>query len=483
MSFDIIPVAEASVETLIKSIDRVIINPIIFFMFACAIVYFLYGMVQYLLSPGNEEVHKKSKSIMLWGTMGLFIIVAVFKIEELILNTLGENKIKINNNGDYVVEKVQIDKNGNINAVSNTKLEDRKTPSNDGGDLLNPNTAPQIPIEVFTTSPFATYKSQPSVCWNKVFLSQADTEYQALSLVKAESRKQYLNDNKVLATDADRASYPIRFSTKVLYDKVDGLYYAWLDARAPLSIDPGETPMSARTVNKCDLEVIKKAPMIPVSVFVNTIDEVDLNTGANIGEPSSANGIVNYTTSPFVKKYKPSPMCWREEVYVNALSEYEALKGVKAKARNDYIKDNNLIDNLTPKNLPITYGTYTAYDKSIKNYYSWLDVRAPINGGKETDCNLVEIGQLISQSKKKSPFTKSYVSDKDFYRVVESGVNPDYSVARDIAINNALLQIALLKGFDIASPSEVRTILEERYYARDPLTGNYDYWVAIESPK
>ena len=64
MVFQLIPVAEASTESvlaLVKSIDKVIINPIIVFLFACAIAYFLYGVAQYFLSPDSEEVRKKSK--------------------------------------------------------------------------------------------------------------------------------------------------------------------------------------------------------------------------------------------------------------------------------------------------------------------------------------------------------------------------------------------------------------------------------------
>ena len=108
MQFEIIPVAEASVTTLMKSIDRVVLNPIIFFLFALALVYFLYGLTQYLLSPDNEEVRKTSKSHMIWGVLGLFIMVAVFGIMNLILATVGETTIKINNNGDYTVGSTDV---------------------------------------------------------------------------------------------------------------------------------------------------------------------------------------------------------------------------------------------------------------------------------------------------------------------------------------------------------------------------------------
>lgn len=106
MNFDIIPKAEASVVTLMKSINRVIINPLIVLLFALAMVYFIYGLVRYLLSPDNEEVRKSSKEHMLWGIIGMFIMVSVFGILSLVMNTFGiENKGS--NNGDIIIENNQ----------------------------------------------------------------------------------------------------------------------------------------------------------------------------------------------------------------------------------------------------------------------------------------------------------------------------------------------------------------------------------------
>ena len=105
MSFLTVPVAEASVTTLMLSINRVIINPLIYFIFALAIFYFLYGLAKYLLNPDNEEIRKSNKQHMMWGIFGMFIMIAVFGILNLILTTVGEDKIKINN-GDYTVGKM-----------------------------------------------------------------------------------------------------------------------------------------------------------------------------------------------------------------------------------------------------------------------------------------------------------------------------------------------------------------------------------------
>lgn len=101
------PTAEASVVTLMKSVNRVIINPLIILLFALAVVYFVYGLVRYLLSPDNEEIRKSSKSHMLWGIIGMFIMVSVFGIMSLILNTVGESNIQLDSTGNYNVGEMK----------------------------------------------------------------------------------------------------------------------------------------------------------------------------------------------------------------------------------------------------------------------------------------------------------------------------------------------------------------------------------------
>ena|ERR1035437_7770071 len=108
MILEIIPRAEASVVTLMKGVNKVIINPLIILLFTLAVVYFVYGLVRYLLSPDNEEIRKSSKSHMLWGIIGMFIMVSVIGIMSLIINTLGaQDKIQLKSNGDYNIQQVQ----------------------------------------------------------------------------------------------------------------------------------------------------------------------------------------------------------------------------------------------------------------------------------------------------------------------------------------------------------------------------------------
>ncbi|PIR68973.1 hypothetical protein COU48_01180, partial [Candidatus Nomurabacteria bacterium CG10_big_fil_rev_8_21_14_0_10_03_31_7] len=52
-------VAYASVDSIVEKINKLIINPIIVFLFALAVVYFLYGIFQFIANQDNEEAKTK----------------------------------------------------------------------------------------------------------------------------------------------------------------------------------------------------------------------------------------------------------------------------------------------------------------------------------------------------------------------------------------------------------------------------------------
>ncbi len=608
VDFQIIPVAEASLTTLMKSIDRVIINPIIIFMFACAMAYFLYGLTRYLLSPGNEEVHKKSKSIMIWGVFGLFIMTAVFGIMKIILSTIGENKIKVNNNGDFVVTGVDV-KDRDIADNTGTGLGFGDT--TDVKDISTITGTPKLPQATFTTSPFPTYQKD-ALCWREAYPMKSNTEYDALDQVKKFARSEYLRINNISDKDVSKKAYPVVFGSKVLYDVTTRTYYAWLDVRAPIGQGtmekncntlkvlkeapvipqaavfssqnisssgetpdlpltfyttspfatyepsnlcwvmpvPGEAeteydalekartrakaeyakiadttgvikanypilyttiilynnktskyyvwldaraPKSTGTVSDCSaskLTVVKgkEAREMPESTLFSKIaatsDEI------NLSQTVLKNTIKDFTKSPFLQKYEPNALCWRKEDYGKSTTEFGALTEIKTKMRKAFLSDNNLLEEKTAQNLPAQYGMLTAYDKETKNYYVWMDARAPIKGGRTADCTLKPIGsvsggipEVSNESGKKDPLKSTYTSDANYYRAIGSGVSTGYSAARNIAIKNALIRIANEAGVETVDDIQSPVILEERYYQKDTWTGNYDYWVALEARK
>lgn len=118
MNFILIPTAEASITTLVNNISRVIINPIILFLFAAAIAYFIYGIAQYLLNPDNEEIRKKSKSQMVSGVIGLFIMIAVFGIMTLIKNTIGAKDVVIQQSGEVSTDGYLTKDTGSIDNLT-----------------------------------------------------------------------------------------------------------------------------------------------------------------------------------------------------------------------------------------------------------------------------------------------------------------------------------------------------------------------------
>jgi len=76
-------------DILLAKIYTEIANPIIKLLFAAAFVMFFWGILKFFKEHDNEELRNEGKRHMLWGIVGMFIIVAVFGIMRLIANTVG----------------------------------------------------------------------------------------------------------------------------------------------------------------------------------------------------------------------------------------------------------------------------------------------------------------------------------------------------------------------------------------------------------
>lgn len=87
----LIPIANAAVDTqklgsVLSPIINVIVVPIVMLMFAIAVVAFAYGILQFVW--GGEEKRSQAKMSMLWGIIGMFIMVSAWGIIYLISNTI-----------------------------------------------------------------------------------------------------------------------------------------------------------------------------------------------------------------------------------------------------------------------------------------------------------------------------------------------------------------------------------------------------------
>jgi len=75
------------------SVNKLIVNPLITLLFALALAYFLYGVFQFIANQENEEKKTSGKSHMLWGIIGITIMMAVWTILGLIINTFNITEV------------------------------------------------------------------------------------------------------------------------------------------------------------------------------------------------------------------------------------------------------------------------------------------------------------------------------------------------------------------------------------------------------
>lgn len=80
-------IADASVDSFIANVNEEIINPLILLLFALALAYFLYGVFEFIANQSNDEKKTTGKGHMLWGIIGLTIMMGVWTILGIILNT------------------------------------------------------------------------------------------------------------------------------------------------------------------------------------------------------------------------------------------------------------------------------------------------------------------------------------------------------------------------------------------------------------
>lgn len=73
-----------------KLVDN-IINPIIAVIFGAALVYFLFGLVRFIVAREDEQALVAGKQHMVWGIIGMTIMVAVYSILWLMLLTFDLN--------------------------------------------------------------------------------------------------------------------------------------------------------------------------------------------------------------------------------------------------------------------------------------------------------------------------------------------------------------------------------------------------------
>src|SRR3989338_2658570 len=75
-----------TVEEIIGVVVSEILTPIVTLLFALAIILFIWGIVEFLIYSDNEEKKSIGKRHMVWGIIGLAIMIAVNGIVWMLVN-------------------------------------------------------------------------------------------------------------------------------------------------------------------------------------------------------------------------------------------------------------------------------------------------------------------------------------------------------------------------------------------------------------
>lgn len=79
----------SSAQALANKISDAILNPIILLLFSLALIFFLWGLVVFIWKADNPDARKTGISHMLWGIIGMFVMLSAFGIIKLIQSTIG----------------------------------------------------------------------------------------------------------------------------------------------------------------------------------------------------------------------------------------------------------------------------------------------------------------------------------------------------------------------------------------------------------
>jgi hypothetical protein len=79
-----------AVNSIVQKITNAIILPLVSLVFLAAFLYFVYGVVKFLINTDDPEKRAQGKQHILWATIGLAIMMSVYGIIRFVAQTVGQ---------------------------------------------------------------------------------------------------------------------------------------------------------------------------------------------------------------------------------------------------------------------------------------------------------------------------------------------------------------------------------------------------------
>ncbi|MBX4215492.1 hypothetical protein KW797_00930 [Candidatus Parcubacteria bacterium] len=89
------PQTADALDAFLGRLSQYILNPLIGLLFAVALAYFVWGIVQFIRNSDSDTSRAEGQQHMIWGIIGMFIMIAVFGIIQLIMGTFGITNVPL----------------------------------------------------------------------------------------------------------------------------------------------------------------------------------------------------------------------------------------------------------------------------------------------------------------------------------------------------------------------------------------------------
>ena len=73
----------------ILNIVRKILNTLIPILITLGIIYFIYGVIQYMINANDSAKREEGRNFMIWGIVALFVITSIWGLVKLLAGTFG----------------------------------------------------------------------------------------------------------------------------------------------------------------------------------------------------------------------------------------------------------------------------------------------------------------------------------------------------------------------------------------------------------
>lgn len=81
--------ADAVARGFLDRLNDVILFPLITLLTTIALIVFLYGCFEFLINSDNETARSQGKRHIMWGIVGMLVMISAFAILSIAANTFG----------------------------------------------------------------------------------------------------------------------------------------------------------------------------------------------------------------------------------------------------------------------------------------------------------------------------------------------------------------------------------------------------------